>query len=78
MASSPGMPFERVLFDSASALGNAGLSTGVLAEFSTLGKIAVIFLMFIGRVAPLSIITIFVRNNNHHLYRFPKESVLQG
>jgi trk system potassium uptake protein TrkH len=78
MASSPGVPFERVLFESASALGNAGLSTGALAEFSTLGKIVVIFLMFIGRVAPLSIITVFVQNKNHPLYRFPKESVLQG
>jgi trk system potassium uptake protein TrkH len=78
MASSPGIPFERVLFESASALGNAGLSTGALAEFSTLGKIVVIFFMFIGRVAPLSIITIFVQNKNHPLYRFPKESVLQG
>jgi len=78
MSSSPGIPFERVLFEAASALGNAGLSTGVLAEFSNLGKIVIIFLMFVGRVAPLSIIMIFVQNRKTPLYHFPKESVLQG
>jgi trk system potassium uptake protein TrkH len=78
MASSPDIPFERVLFEAASALGNTGLSTGVLAEFSNLGKVVVIFLMFVGRVGPLSIIVIFTQKKNHVLYRFPKESVLQG
>ena len=78
MSSSPGIPFEKVLFEASSALGNAGLSTGVLAEFSIPGKIVVIFLMFIGRVAPLSIISIFVQTKKRSLYRFPNEEVHQG
>ncbi len=78
MSSSPGIPFEKVLFETSSALGNAGLSTGVLAEFSNLGKIVIIFLMFIGRVAPLSIISIFVQRRKPSLYRFPMEEVHQG
>jgi trk system potassium uptake protein TrkH len=78
MSSSPGIPFEKVLFEASSALGNAGLSTGVLAEFSNMGKIVVIFLMFVGRVAPLSIISIFVQRRKSSLYRFPTEEVHQG
>lgn len=78
MASSPGIPFERVLFEVTSAFGNAGLSTGVLAEFSTLGKIVMIFLMFVGRVTPLSVIMIFAGHRQPRSYRFPEEEVLMA
>ncbi len=78
MASSPGIPFERVLFEVTSAFGNAGLSTGVLGEFSTLGKIVMIFLMFVGRVTPLSVIMIFAGHRQPRSYRFPEEEVLMA
>jgi trk system potassium uptake protein TrkH len=78
MASSPGIPFERVLFEVTSAFGNAGLSTGVLAEFSNLGKIVMIFLMFVGRVTPLSVIMIFAGHRQPRSYRFPEEEVLMA
>jgi trk system potassium uptake protein TrkH len=48
------MDFEAIMFESASALGTVGLSTGVTALLSTLGKIVVIFLMFVGRLGPLT------------------------
>ncbi|MBN1464666.1 potassium transporter KtrB [candidate division KSB1 bacterium] len=46
--------FERIVFEAASALGTVGLSMGITAELTNLGKIIVTLLMFIGRLGPLS------------------------
>ncbi|HUU10397.1 MAG TPA: potassium transporter TrkG [Phycisphaerae bacterium] len=48
------MPFEALMFEAASALGTVGLSTGVTAQLSHLGKLIVTALMFVGRVGPLT------------------------
>lgn len=44
----------QVLFEAVSALGTVGLSTGITGELSVLGKIIIIFMMFLGRIGPLS------------------------
>ncbi len=46
--------FDVILFEVASALGTVGLSTGVTGDLSSLGKVYVIILMFIGRVGVLT------------------------
>lgn len=46
--------FEQCLFEAASALGTVGLSTGVTPALSTIGKLVVTFLMFCGRLGPLT------------------------
>ncbi len=43
-----------ILFEAVSALGTVGLSTGLTGDLSVLGRIIVIFLMFLGRIGPLS------------------------
>jgi trk system potassium uptake protein TrkH len=43
-----------VFFEAVSALGTVGLSTGITGDLSHLGKIFIIFLMFLGRIGPLS------------------------
>ncbi|RJP30498.1 MAG: potassium transporter KtrB [Phycisphaerales bacterium] len=53
--------FEQSLFEAASALGTVGLSTGVTASLSALGRCIIIFLMFCGRLGPLTFgIALFV------------------
>jgi trk system potassium uptake protein TrkH len=47
-------PFEGLLFESASALGTVGLSTGITAQLTPIGKLILIVLMFIGRLGPLA------------------------
>lgn len=47
-------PFDRNLFEAASALGTVGLSTGITASLTNMGKIVVILLMFCGRLGPLT------------------------
>ncbi len=46
--------FEQLLFETASALGTVGLSTGITAQLTQAGKAIIIVLMFIGRVGPLA------------------------
>jgi len=46
--------FQDILFEVASALGTVGLSTGITGDFSAVGKILIILLMFIGRVGVLT------------------------
>ena len=46
--------FENILFEVASALGTVGLSTGITGDLSSIGKIVIIVLMFIGRLGVLT------------------------
>lgn len=46
--------FEAILFEVSSALGTVGLSTGITASLSPIGKLVIVFLMFIGRLGPLA------------------------
>ena len=46
--------FEDVLFEAASALGTVGLSRGITGDLTVTAKLIVIFLMFVGRIGPLS------------------------
>jgi len=46
--------FHEVFFESASALGTVGLSMGITASLTSLGKILITLMMFIGRVGPLT------------------------
>jgi len=55
--------FEQNLFEAASALGTVGLSTGITSTLSNIGKLVVTFLMFCGRLGPLTFgIALFFRN----------------
>lgn len=47
-------PFHGIVFEAASALGTVGLSTGITATLSNVGKLIVTGLMFIGRLGPLT------------------------
>jgi trk system potassium uptake protein TrkH len=52
-----------IFFEAASALGTVGLSMDFTSDLSALGKIWIIFLMFVGRVGPLSFgMALFVKN----------------
>ena len=44
------LPFLSLAFESASALGTAGLSTGITMELSVLGKLIIIATMLVGRI----------------------------
>jgi len=55
LATQEGIPFLILLFETASAFGTVGLSQGATGELDHLGRAIVCVLMFIGRVAPLTL-----------------------
>ncbi|HPA77935.1 MAG TPA: potassium transporter TrkG [Kiritimatiellia bacterium] len=54
LALTESVPFEGLMFEAASALGTVGLSTGITAQLTPIGKLILISLMFIGRLGPLA------------------------
>lgn len=57
--------FDQCVFEAASALGTVGLSMGITAELSHLGKIIIIVLMYAGRVGPLTLaIALFAQSRS--------------
>jgi len=48
-------PFQNILFETVSAFGTVGLTTGLTPDLSPTGKVAVTLLMYIGRLGPLTL-----------------------
>ena len=70
--------FLPVLFEISSALGNTGLSTGITPNLSIVGKIFLIFTMFIGRVGPATIAFAVFGKTKPMPFKYPKGEVFVG
>ncbi len=68
----------QILFETTSALGNTGLSTGITASLTTTGKIMLIITMFIGRIGPLAAGYFLVGRPKPLLYQYATEDVFVG
>jgi trk system potassium uptake protein TrkH len=68
----------QILFEVYSALGNAGLSTGITPMLSKAGRIVLIITMFIGRVGPLVIAYAILYKSKQADFRYPKEDIFVG
>jgi trk system potassium uptake protein TrkH len=66
------------LFEVVSAFGTVGLSTGVTAQLTDLGKILITLVMFIGRVGPLTIALAVKGEETVSRYKYVQEAVLVG
>lgn len=67
-----------IVFEATSALGTVGLSTGVTPTLSTVGKILIIFTMFVGRVGPLAIGYSLMGKPRPKNYLYPTGNVMVG
>ncbi len=65
------------IFESMSAFGTVGLSTGVTAYLSVAGKWIIIVTMFIGRIAPATLAAATSRVKNQ-LYSYPEARITIG
>lgn len=70
--------FLNVLFEAVSAFGTVGLSTGITSSLTDLGKLIIIFTMFIGRVGPLTVTLAVAMYNEKVSYRYPEEKLMVG
>ncbi len=78
VALSPHIPTRDAMFEAVSAFATVGLSTGVTAQFTDPGKYLLIFLMFVGRVGPITLFAALASRRKPSYYQYPKEDVLVG
>ncbi|MFA7257133.1 MAG: potassium transporter TrkG, partial [Kiritimatiellales bacterium] len=72
-------PFIDVLFETVSAFGTVGLSTGLTPELSLLGRILITLMMFIGRLGPLTIgFAFMLRVVRPAKYSYAEERIMIG
>lgn len=69
--------FLELTFEVISAFGTVGLSTGVTQTLSTLGRLIITVIMFIGRVGPLSVV-IAIRPAGERRYEYAEENLMVG
>ena len=65
-------------FETGSALGTVGLSTGVTPTLTTAGKWIIIVTMLIGRLGPLTLLASMTFNIKSASYDYPSEPVMVG
>ncbi|WP_205173802.1 TrkH family potassium uptake protein [Bacillus pakistanensis] len=68
----------QIVFEVCSAFGTTGMSLGITAELSNIGKIIIMILMFIGRVGLLSFLFMMGGKKYKSNYHYPKERVIIG
>lgn len=71
---SPGV----LLFEAVSAFGTVGLSLGATAKLTTVGKLSIVFLMFIGRVGTLTLLIMLRPKMYRSRFDYPLADVMIG
>lgn len=69
---------DRILFESISALGTVGLSTGITPDLSTAGRIIVTIAMFVGRLGPLTLMAVLAHRRHSAVLEYPHETIRLG
>jgi len=76
----PGLEFLKALFEVISAAGTVGLSAGITHQLEPLARLVIIFIMFLGRIGPLTLI--FAAGGSkpagHAAERYPRERIMVG
>lgn len=70
--------FLQIIFEVFSAFSNVGLSMGITASLSEIGKLIIIITMFIGRISPLTMALIVGRQEEFPAVVYPIETVMVG
>ncbi|MDD5037996.1 MAG: potassium transporter TrkG [Dehalococcoidales bacterium] len=71
-------PIDKILFETFSALGTVGLSTGITPDLSTLGRLILIAAMFTGRLGPLTFMAYLIRRRHRVELEYPHENIRLG
>ncbi len=72
-----GLPVKDAAFETLSALGTVGLSTGITRELDTLSRMVIILLMYSGRVGSLTLLMAVMMGTKSKL-RNPEEKIIIG
>lgn len=67
-----------IVFESSSALGTVGLSTGITGSLTSAGKLIIILTMLIGRLGPLTLLASMTFNLRPGRFNYPCEALIVG
>jgi len=70
--------FISLFFETLSAFGTVGLSTGITPSLSLAGRIIITITMFVGRLGPLALTLALLQRQRPSQYRYPEEMVRIG
>ncbi|OGO02629.1 MAG: Trk family potassium uptake protein [Chloroflexi bacterium RBG_13_54_8] len=70
--------FINLLFETVSAFGTVGLSTGITPHLSTAGQLIIIATMLAGRLGPLTLALSLVQRQRPAAYRYPEDQIRIG
>lgn len=70
--------FLQLLFETISAFGTVGLSTGITPGLSIIGKLLITLMMFIGRVGPLALVLSLAQHQQATEFNYPQETIRIG
>jgi trk system potassium uptake protein len=71
-------PIDKLIFETFSAMGTVGQTTGITPFLSMGGKVILIFAMFIGRLGPLTFMAYLVRRRQPVELEYPHENIKLG
>ena len=74
----PEIPFLDIIFDTVSAFGTTGASTGIIPDTGLASKIVFMVLMYGGRLGPVALALALVTEEDAAVYRFAQEGVRIG
>ena len=73
-----GVSLREGLFESVSAAGTVGLSTGLTPELTGWGRVVIMFTMLAGRLGPLTVLVAMAGTPRTLQYEYPSEAVIIG
>lgn len=71
-------PLNMLIFEVISAFGTVGMSLGLTTELSGIGKALIAFMMFAGRVGPLTLVFALAKNRKKLPYKYAEEKIMIG
>jgi len=74
----PELEFLDIIFDTVSAFGTTGASTGIIPDMGLASKILFMVLMYVGRLGPVALALALATEDDTEVYRFAQESVKIG
>ena len=74
----PEIPFMDIIFDTVSAFGTTGASTGIIPGTGLAAKILFMVLMYVGRLGPVALALALATEEDAEVYRFAQESIKIG
>ncbi len=73
-----GASFIELLYETVSAFTTAGLTLGLTPNLSIIGKVLIIFMMYLGRVGPLTVVLALTREKRDNGIKYPEGKILIG